>query len=77
MSLDLAGFLLSNRGYRVRTVEAPLREALAAAVILLSDWDRARPLYDLLCGSGILAIEAVLLAADRAFNVRRALTCEK
>src|SRR2546422_7625799 len=53
----------SNRGYRVRTVEAPLREALAAAVVLYSGWNGATPLRDPLCGSGTLAIEAALLSA--------------
>jgi putative N6-adenine-specific DNA methylase len=76
LSLDLAGDLLSNRGYRVRTVEAPLREALAAAVVLLSGWDRARPLHDPVCGSGTLAIEAALLALQKAPNAQRRLACE-
>src|SRR2546428_555622 len=66
VSLDLAGDLLSNRGYRVRTVEAPLREALAAAVVLYSGWNGATPLRDPLCGSGALALEAALLSARRA-----------
>ncbi|MFL5420019.1 MAG: class I SAM-dependent RNA methyltransferase, partial [Myxococcales bacterium] len=56
VSLDLAGDLLSNRGYRVRSVEAPLREALAAAAVLLSGWDGTTPLHDPLCGSGTIAI---------------------
>jgi 23S rRNA (guanine2445-N2)-methyltransferase / 23S rRNA (guanine2069-N7)-methyltransferase len=77
VSLDLAGDLLSNRGYRVRTVEAPLRESLAAAVLLLCGWDRATPLHDPLCGSGTIPIEAALLAANRAPNLRRHLACEK
>ena len=77
VSLDIAGDLLSNRGYRVRTVEAPLRESLAAAVVLLSGWDRVRPLHDPVCGSGTLAIEAALLASGRAPNVERVLACEK
>jgi putative N6-adenine-specific DNA methylase len=77
LSLDLAGDLLSNRGYRVRTVKAPLRESLAAAVILMSGWDRARPLHDPLCGAGTLAIEAALLAAERAPNAQQPLSCER
>lgn len=77
LSLDLAGDLLSNRGYRVKTVEAPLREALAAAVVLLSGWNGEVPVHDPLCGSGTLAIEAALFAAARAPNQRRALACEK
>lgn len=77
VSLDLAGDLLSNRGYRVRTVEAPLRESLAAAVVLYSGWDGATPLHDPVCGSGTLAIEAALFASRRAPNAQRTLACEK
>lgn len=77
VSLDLAGDLLSNRGYRVRTVEAPLREALAAAVVLYSGWEGATPLRDPLCGSGTLAIEAALFASRRAPNLSRPLACER
>lgn len=73
LSLDLAGDLLSNRGYRVRTVEAPLREALAAAVVLYSGWSGETPLCDPVCGSGTLAIEAALVAARRAPNLERKL----
>ena len=77
VSLDLVGDLLSNRGYRVRTVEAPLRESLAAAVLLLSGWDRKSPLHDPVCGSGTIAIEAALLASNRAPNEQRKLACER
>src|SRR5882724_1324297 len=77
VSLDLAGDLLSNRGYRVRTVEAPLRESLAAAVVLLSGWEGRTPLHDPLCGSGTLAIEAALFAAARAPGEGRTLACER
>jgi putative N6-adenine-specific DNA methylase len=77
VSLDLAGDLLSNRGYRLRTVEAPLREALAAAVVLYSGWEGRTPLCDPLCGSGTLAIEAALFAARRAPNAGRRFACER
>jgi putative N6-adenine-specific DNA methylase len=77
ISVDLAGELLSNRGYRVRTVEAPLREALAAAVVLSSGWEGSTPLHDPLCGSGTIAIEAALIALRRAPNARRILSCER
>lgn len=77
LSLDLSGELLSNRGYRVRTVEAPLREALAAAVVIYSGWDGTTPLADPVCGSGTLAIEAALFASRRAPNGERRLACER
>ena len=77
LSLDLAGDLLSDRGYRVQTVEAPLRESLAAAVVLLSGWEGRTELHDPVCGSGTLAIEAALFAAVRAPNEQRTLACEK
>src|SRR3989449_11475387 len=67
----------SNRGYRVRTVEAPLREALAAAGVLYSGSNGATALRDPLCGSGTLAIEAALLSARRAPNAQRRLACER
>ena len=56
--LDLAGESLHRRGYRRRTVEAPLKENLAAALLRLGGWDRERPLCDPMCGSGTIAIEA-------------------
>jgi 23S rRNA (guanine2445-N2)-methyltransferase / 23S rRNA (guanine2069-N7)-methyltransferase len=77
LSLDLAGELLSNRGYRVRTVEAPLREALAAAVVLYSGWEGTTPLADPVCGSGTIAIEAALFASRRAPGLKRRLACER
>ena len=64
--LDSSGGSLHLRGWRRRTTEAPLRETLAAAIVLWSGWDRRRPLCDPLCGSGTLAVEAALWAADRA-----------
>ncbi|HUP91256.1 MAG TPA: bifunctional 23S rRNA (guanine(2069)-N(7))-methyltransferase RlmK/23S rRNA (guanine(2445)-N(2))-methyltransferase RlmL [Solimonas sp.] len=71
ISLDLAGESLHQRGYRERSVEAPLKENLAAAILLRSGWSElARepdaPLLDPMCGSGTLVIEAALIAADVA-----------
>ncbi len=56
--LDLAGQSLHRRGYRRRSVDAPLKENLAAACIRLAGWDRKSPFCDPMCGSGTLAIEA-------------------
>jgi 23S rRNA (guanine2445-N2)-methyltransferase / 23S rRNA (guanine2069-N7)-methyltransferase len=70
VSIDLAGDSLHRRNYRQSGGVAPLKENLAAAVLLLADWPRlarARvPLLDPLCGSGTLCIEAALIAADIA-----------
>ena len=60
--LDLSGQALHRRGYRTEAREAPLKETLAAALLRLAGWDRARPLIDPMCGSGTIAIEAALWA---------------
>ena len=62
VSLDLSGERLDRRGYRTRTVAAPLRETLAAAVLRLAGWTPSQPLVDPLTGSGTIAIEAALQA---------------
>ncbi len=66
VSLDSSGMPLDRRGYRLEKNEAPLRETLAAAIILSTGWDGALPLSDPLCGSGTLLIEAALFASRRA-----------
>lgn len=60
LSLDSSGRSLHERGYRTQNTEAPLKETLAAAIIGLTGWDGSVPLYDPLCGSGTLVIEAAL-----------------
>ena len=62
ISIDSSGELLYRRGYRLATTKAPLRETLAAGMILASGWDRISPLLDPFCGSGTIVIEAALLA---------------
>jgi 23S rRNA G2445 N2-methylase RlmL len=63
LSLDGAGRQsLHARGYRTEAGEAPLRETIAAAMIVASGWDARTPLIDPLCGSGTLLIEAALYA---------------
>ena len=73
--LDLAGESLSRRGYRIEAGVAPLRENLAAGVLLRARWDeaaaRAEELLDPLCGAGTLVIEAALIAAARAPGLTR------
>ena len=58
VSLDLSGEALHLRGYREDTGQAPLRETLAAAIVLRSGWKKGTPLVDPMCGSGTLLIEA-------------------
>lgn len=60
ISLDTSGGSLHRRGYRKKTVAAPMQETLAAAIIRLSGWDGSRPLYDPFCGSGTLLSEALM-----------------
>ncbi len=62
ISADSSGALLHQRGYRRAVAKAPLRETLAAAMLLGAEWDPATPLLDPMCGSGTIAIEAALLA---------------
>jgi len=62
ISIDSSGELLHRRGYRLETAKAPLRETLAAGLIIASGWDRVSPLIDPFCGSGTIPIEAALIA---------------
>jgi putative N6-adenine-specific DNA methylase len=62
ISMDSSGALLHRRGYRLATAKAPLRETLAAAMVMASGWDSSSPLLDPFCGSGTIPIEAALLA---------------
>lgn len=64
LSLDASGESLHQRGYRVATVEAPINEVLAAALIKLSGWQYDCDLIDPFCGSGTILIEAALMARN-------------
>ncbi len=75
VAIDLSGASLHKRGYRCRTVAAPLKEHLAAALLLRAGWPRVAEeggcLVDPMCGSGTLPIEAALMAADIAPGLLR------
>jgi 23S rRNA G2445 N2-methylase RlmL len=71
LTRDFAGDSLHKRGYRPLQVKSPLNESIAAAMLLLSSWDRQSPLIDPMCGSATLLIEAAFLAADRAPGLKR------
>jgi putative N6-adenine-specific DNA methylase len=66
LSLDASGDLLHRRGYRLETAKAPLRETLAAAMLLGCGWDGTIPLVDPFCGSGTIPIEAAMIARRMA-----------
>jgi putative N6-adenine-specific DNA methylase len=63
--LDTSGETLAKHGYRKLPGKAPMLEALAAATILSTRWDRQSPFINPMCGSGTLAIEAALIASNR------------
>ncbi|MDP2891961.1 MAG: class I SAM-dependent RNA methyltransferase [Bacillota bacterium] len=71
ISLDTSGVGLNRRGYRARTAEAPLRENLAAGLILLSGWRGDKPFLDPFCGSGTITIEAALIGTNIAPGLLR------
>jgi putative N6-adenine-specific DNA methylase len=71
LALDASGDSLHRRGYRLQTNVAPLNEALAAGIILLTGWDRKSPFIDPMCGSGTLLIEAAMLAYNIAPGLYR------
>ncbi len=71
LSLDSSGESLHKRGYRPIQTRAPLNEALAAALVLMTGWRGDRPFADPLCGSGTLAIEAAWIALHRPPGLTR------
>lgn len=77
LGLDTSGEGLYKRGYRAVGVEAPLRETLAAAMVLLSRYRGRDPFCDPFCGSGTIPIEAALIAKNRAPGLDRSFDCQK
>lgn len=76
VSVDSSGALLHQRGYRKAIAKAPLRETLAAAMLMACDWSGSTPLLDPLCGSGTIPIEAALIARRIAPGSRRSFAFE-
>ena len=64
LSIDASGDAMFKRGYRVKTVKAPMNEVLAAGLLKLSGWQTEMPLIDPMCGSGTILIEAALMARN-------------
>lgn len=76
LSIDTSGELLHRRGWRQETAHAPLRESLAAAMLLLCRFNPAAPLYDPMCGAGTLPLEACCMAMGIAPGLQRRFACE-
>ncbi|MDD2515949.1 MAG: class I SAM-dependent RNA methyltransferase [Candidatus Gracilibacteria bacterium] len=74
--LDTSGNALHKRGYRSESGEAPIKESLAASLVLLSSWRFGEPLLDPFCGSGTIVIEAGLIARNIAPGLNRSFTFE-
>ncbi len=74
--LDTTGLSLHKRGYRTMVSKAPIKETLAAALILLTPWKKDRILVDPFCGSGTIPIEAAMIAVNMAPGVNRSFTAE-
>ncbi|WP_397327117.1 class I SAM-dependent RNA methyltransferase [Paenibacillus oceani] len=76
ITIDTTGPGLHKRGYRKLITEAPLKETMAAAMVLLSRWRAERPLIDPFCGSGTIPIEAAMIAWNIAPGLRREFPAE-
>lgn len=76
LTIDTSGPGLHKRGYRALVGKAPLKETLAAAMILLSFWRPERPLVDPFCGTGTIPIEAALIGRNLAPGLRRSFAAE-
>lgn len=76
VTLDTTGPSLFKRGYRLEKGGAPLKENMAAALVLLTNWRKDRPFIDPVCGSGTLCIEAALIGHNIAPGFNRSFACE-
>lgn len=76
VGLDGTGDSLHKRGYRKLTAKAPIAENAAAALIMLTPWNKDRILIDPFCGSGTFPIEAAMMAANIAPGMNRSFRAE-
>ncbi len=76
VGIDTTGTSLHKRGYRQFTAKAPITETLAAALIMLTPWNKNRILVDPFCGSGTFPIEAAMMAANMAPGMNRSFLAE-
>ena len=77
LTIDTSGVGLHKRGYRIESVEAPIKETLAAAMVQLSFWNKDRLLLDPFCGSGTIPIEAAMIGRNMAPGLNRNFASEK
>ncbi len=77
ITLDTSGTGLHKRGYRKEAGRAPIKETLAAGMLLISHWKKDRALLDPFCGSGTIAIEAAMIARNIAPGLRRSFLYEQ
>jgi len=77
LTIDTSGAGLHRRGYRVGQGEAPIKETLAASLVLLTNWTPDRPFVDPFCGSGTIAIEAALIGQNIAPGFNREFISEQ
>lgn len=76
LSIDTSGAGLHKRGYRAYGGAAPLKETLAAALVMMSRWKFSQPMIDPFCGSGTILIEAAMFARNIAPGLNRSFVCE-
>lgn len=76
IGIDTSGLSLHKRGYRLLSSKAPITETLAAALLMLTPWNKDRILVDPFCGSGTFPIEAALMAANIAPGMNRSFLAE-
>ncbi len=76
LTIDTSGTGLHKRGYRDLVSEAPLKETLASALLLISRWKPGRVLIDPFCGSGTIPIEAAMISSNIAPGAKRSFSAE-
>ena len=77
LTIDTSGSSLFKRGYRSEKGGAPLKENMAAALVMLTNWFPDRPFYDPTCGSGTIPIEAALIGLNIAPGLKRSFPSEE
>ena len=77
ISLDTTGDGLHKRGYRSLGYNAPIKETLAAAMLMISRWSPGKHLIDPFCGSGTIPVEAALMAINKAPGLDREFDCQE